>query len=281
MEQLARIVARRKSLEDLHELVGALRTMAASHAREATDALAGTRRYREVIERALADAHALQAATAPEAPEDTGAVLIVVGSEHGFVGGFNQHVIERARAARSPRERLILVGQRAAMRAEENGIVVDDVRSMTTHVPGVAILARQLADLVGGVGAVRIVFAAAHPGGRPETMVQTLLPPPASATAAPPFPPLHHLPPRQLLERLSEELLLAQLAHALMESLASENVARLHAMEAAGRNIGNRLDQLRQREAIVRQEEITAELVEIVSGAEAVAARATHARHGS
>jgi F-type H+-transporting ATPase subunit gamma len=161
------------------------------------------------------------------------------------------------------------------MRAEENGLEVDEARFMTTHVSGIAAAARRIVDFVGRVCTARIVFAAARPGGRPEVTLQTLLPLPAPETAQPPFPPLHHLPGRPLLDRLSDELLLAAVAHALMESLTSENVARLHAMEAAGRNIGNRLDQLRQRERVVRQEEITADLVEVVSGAEAVAAGRT------
>ena len=279
MEQLSRIVARRQSLENLHELVDALRTMAASHAREAGEALAGTRRYRAVIEGAVTAAAALPGAAPPSGQEGAGRVLIVLGSEHGFVGGFNQRIVERALAARAPGERLILVGQRGAMRADENGLPVDDLLPMTTHVRGIAAVARRLADRLGAVAQARIVYAAARAGAQSDVQVQQLLPAaPAAAETGNRLPPLHHLPPRDLLARLWQELLFAEVANALMESLASENGARLHAMEAAGRNIGRRLDQLRQREAIVRQEEITADLIEIVSGAEAVAAR-TSPRH--
>ncbi len=248
--------------------------MAASHSRDASEALGGTRRYREVIERALFDARALADAPVREEPNGGERVLIVVGSEHGFVGGFNQRIIDRTREVHVPDERLVLVGQRAAMRAEECGLAADDVHSMTTHIPGVEPSARRLADLLDPEGDVRIVFAAPRPGGLSEIAVATLLPAATDTVTEVAAPPLHHLPAPLLLDRLREELLLAELAHALMSSLASENGARLHAMEAAGRNIGNRLDQLRQRERVVRQEEITADLIEIVSGAEAVSARA-------
>lgn len=273
MEQISRIVARRKSLEDLHDLVDALRTMAASQTREASEALAGTRRYRAIVERTIACALALPHAAG--AADGDGRVLIALGSEHGFVGGFNQRIVERAAKARRPDERLILVGQRGAMRAGENRLTVDDVLPMTTHVAGIAASARRLADRLGPVREARVVFAAARAGGQSEVVVQTLLPvAPTPVVADTAYPPLHHLPAQDLLDRLFGELLFAECAHALMESLASENGARLHAMEAASRNIGSRLDQLRQQERMVRQEEITADLLEIVSGAEAVAARA-------
>ncbi len=279
MEQLARIVARRRSLTELHELVDALRTMAASHTREASQALAGTSRYRATIERAIAAACTLPESGGGRHRATNGGILIVLGSEHGFVGGFNQNIVEHAVAARSPQERLALVGHRGAMRAEENGLKVDDFLPMTTHVAGIAGLARRLADLLGLVAVARIVFARPRPAGLSDVVVETLLP--ISAARLPPgpaVPPLHQIPARDLVVRLSQELLFAEIAHALMQSLASENGARLHAMEAASRNIGTRLDQLGQRESVVRQEEITADLIEIVSGAEAVERRA--GRHG-
>jgi F-type H+-transporting ATPase subunit gamma len=275
MEQLSRIVARRKSLEELHGLVEALRSLAAAHAREATEALDGTRRYRSVMEGAIAETLALPGASWG-GHKGNGRVLVVVGSEHGFVGGYNQRIVERALQVRQRDERLILFGQRAAMRAEENGLQVEDPFPMTTHVTGVAGSARRLCDTLGSVSQARIVFAASLPGAMSEPVVQELIPfAPPKGLATQNTPPLHHLTPTDLIERLSDELFFAQVTHALMESLASENGARLHAMEAASRNIGVRLEASRREERVVRQEEITADLIEVVSGAEAVAARAS------
>ena len=60
--------------------------------------------------------------------------------------------------------------------------------------------------------------------------------------------------------------------HGAMESFASENGARLATMEAARANIDKKLDDLAQDERQRRQDEITTELLDIVTGAEAVAA---------
>ena len=54
-----------------------------------------------------------------------------------------------------------------------------------------------------------------------------------------------------------------------VESLASESAARFAAMEAAHGNVSGKLDQLRQEARQARQAEITTELLDLVTGAEA------------
>ena len=55
-----------------------------------------------------------------------------------------------------------------------------------------------------------------------------------------------------------------------VESIASENSARFNAMESAHQNVSKRLDELRQQARQMRQAEITSELLEVVTGAEAL-----------
>jgi F-type H+-transporting ATPase subunit gamma len=69
---------------------------------------------------------------------------------------------------------------------------------------------------------------------------------------------------------LSSEYLFAEVADALMDSLASENAARLRTMSGASRNIDEKLDRLHRNEHVARQEEMTADMLEIVTGAEAI-----------
>jgi len=82
---------------------------------------------------------------------------------------------------------------------------------------------------------------------------------------------LHHLPAAQLMRALADEYLFAEIAKALMESLASENGARLHTMDAAARHIDDKLDHLHRNERVARQEKTTADMLDVVTGAEAVA----------
>ncbi len=84
------------------------------------------------------------------------------------------------------------------------------------------------------------------------------------------MPPLHHLAAQPLLEALAGEFVLAELTRMAMESLAAENAARLYAMSAARDNVERKLAQLHQDEHRARQEEVTTELLDVVTGAEAL-----------
>jgi F-type H+-transporting ATPase subunit gamma len=81
--------------------------------------------------------------------------------------------------------------------------------------------------------------------------------------------PLHNLVPEILLEKLLADYVLALLTEAAVESLASENAARFFAMGAAHDNIAKRSDELHHEAREARQAEITEELLDLVTGAEA------------
>ncbi|HKJ75482.1 MAG TPA: F0F1 ATP synthase subunit gamma [Alphaproteobacteria bacterium] len=274
MEQLPRLKARIASLEELRDLIGALRAMAGARVQEAQEALAGIRRYAQVVERAIAENAALLSRTSVSrraAPVDRG-ILIVVTSEHGFTGAFNDRLIARAREEQRPDLGLGIVGRRGAVLAEEAGIEVDWSVPMATHIGGVPAIARRVADRLAAVSTARIVFAAYRTGGQYEIEARDILPldPRLLRRMEHVEPPLHQLEPYVLLERLSDEYLFAEVTHALMESLASENGARLQVMSAADHNIGDKLETLGRRHHHLRQEAITAELLDVVIGAEAV-----------
>lgn len=71
-----------------------------------------------------------------------------------------------------------------------------------------------------------------------------------------------------LFSQLTQQYLFASMYTALAQSLASENASRLAAMEKAEKNIEERLEHLRQRHNLKRQEAITEELFDVVAGFE-------------
>lgn len=82
---------------------------------------------------------------------------------------------------------------------------------------------------------------------------------------------------RRLLSRLIQQYLFVALFRASAESLASENASRIAAMQAAEKNIEERLDELRGSFNHLRQSAITEELLDIVTGFEALSKqRAKH-----
>ena len=75
------------------------------------------------------------------------------------------------------------------------------------------------------------------------------------------------LPPEKLLGGLAQAYVYAQLCEATMLSFAAENEARVRAMMAARANVTEKLEELVRRYRLMRQDEITSEIVELESGA--------------
>lgn len=275
MESLAGIKAKLASLAQLHDLIRALRALAASHSREAQNALAGTNRYVRIIEEAIAGAATLvegAASTGGGLAAGNNGVLIAVCSENGFVGGFNEQVLGRAVSALEPGEKLVVIGRRGEARAAEKNLDVARAFAMTTHIGGIPELARHISAHLESAATMRAVYAKYRQGASFDVVEKTILPlsPELMNRPAQRMPPLHQLAPRLLLEKLAAEYFFAELSDILMESFASENTARLRTMEAADNNINDKLEKLQMDERTRRQSEITEELLDVVTGARAV-----------
>jgi F-type H+-transporting ATPase subunit gamma len=287
MARLADLQVRIRSLGELREVVGAMRSLSAVRVQQAHETLPGIREYAGIVESALAQA----APRLPPPPRGTGrergpaaaptTAVVAFGSEHGFVGAFNEHVLQHAvEHLGTSNDRLLVVGSRAAMLATERRRPADWTCPMASHVGGVDEVALKVAEQIanearGELGRVVLVYTRSSGGATWRLVAETLLP----FDIEPYLPrrretrpaPLSNLAPRELFDKLVEEIVFAQLTHAAMESFASENAARLSAMESAHDNIEGKLADLTRLEREGRQEEITTELLDVVTGAEAMA----------
>ncbi|HSA80305.1 MAG TPA: F0F1 ATP synthase subunit gamma [Geminicoccaceae bacterium] len=278
-ERLSDVQARLHTLHDLQDIVGAMRAMAAARVQEAQMALDGTRAYAEVVGDALAEALPLLPAApasgiaAARAP--TGIVLFM--AEHGFTGSFNDELMDAARLATSGGQAVFVVGNRGRVLLEERGLAPAWATDMAIHAGAVTDTARRTATALyhrferGAVAAVEILYFRDQGGGRRAVERQSLLPVDFGRFQQPrsTVPPLTNLAPHVLIGGLVGEYVFAQLAHAAMESFASENATRLAAMRSAREKLDERLGQLQGLERRLRQEQITSELLEIVIGADA------------
>jgi F-type H+-transporting ATPase subunit gamma len=276
LEELIRLKSRIESLGELRTLFSAMRAMSAARVQEAQAALDGIRRYATVVQGAISEAASLQPAGTELLSEEEllppSGSLVLICAEHGFAGAFNRLLLQRASTEIKTHEQLGIVGRRGAALADEHGLSPTWALAMATHVGGVIEIARHVAAQLTRAESVRLIFARYASGGRFEIGVRPVVPidPRLLTASARQTPPLHHLAPKLLLQRLVEEHLFADLVLAMMESLASENGARLQVMKAADRNIEDKLAELTRRARQVRQEAITAELLDVVTGAEAI-----------
>lgn len=83
---------------------------------------------------------------------------------------------------------------------------------------------------------------------------------------APGSTPLLNLAPQALLSDLTANYVHAQLCHAALDSFAAENGPRMAAMDSARNQIEQQLAKLELAQRTVRQEEITAEMIELATG---------------
>ncbi len=277
MTGLADIQGHIASLDELLDIVGAMRSLAGMRVQEAQRALPGIRRYADSMAMAIGTALLLIPSQMPDTKvSQPGRALILCAGEHGFVGGFNDRLLDAAEATLQAGDSLFVLGSRAAALALERGRQVAWARPMATRLAGVSgtigHLAAALYHRIAGrkLSRIDVMFARYRQGATPTIERNSLLPldPASLAMQHPRQKPLHYLEPGVLLEKLVAEYVFARVTEAAVESLASENAARFTAMDAARDNVGKRLQQLRQDECQARQTEITTELLDLVTGSE-------------
>jgi len=273
---------RLSSLHQLLEIVGAIRAMAATQMQQSERSLDAIRHYSGIVMSALADAMALlpsdhhgAAASRVERP-----ALVVFCAEHGFCGAFNEPMISMAAKAieHDNSLRVVFVGVRGAQRAAERDIRPQLTISMASHSGGVTATARRIASWTsemlarGSVTSIDLVFTRYGAGQHGSAQRISLLPLDTSVIkgAATPIPPLVNVSPRQLFDELAAEYVFSVLEEAAMESFASENAARFRMMDAARDNIQRKTTDLGRLARRMRQDAVTAEILEIIGGTEAL-----------
>jgi F-type H+-transporting ATPase subunit gamma len=279
-----------KSADDLHGVVRTMKTLAAVNIRQYERAVESLGEYNRTVELGL---RAVLLNRAPlkrqEAPAET--VAMIFGSDQGMAGRFNETIVDfasRTLAAQelsSERTMFWVVGARAAAAAEERfgsveqlfalpssaGLITASVQEIVLHFEG-----RQRER-----GDARLVLFYNSPttGTAYDQRSLPLLPPDQQwleEIGTRRWPgrslPLYTLPREELFAALIREYLFVSLFRAFAASLAAENSARLAAMQRAENNIREKKEELNARYHSVRQSFITEELLDVISGFEALTA---------
>jgi F-type H+-transporting ATPase subunit gamma len=283
MAQEREIATRITSLHELLEIVSAIRAMAASQMQQALQSLQAIRAYSDTIREALFDASTLlppDGTTGFSAPPSKSG-LVVFCAEHGLCGGFNEHPLRTAELAMSQsdgRLTLIVVGSRGGQICRERGLRPDLTLPMATHCVGVTGAARDVATELyrmfseRRIAGVEVIYAQ-HTGAQFSRIERHRLLPlelPVVDLRLKETSLLINLPPRQLFDDMVGEYFFATLENAAMQSFFAENSTRFHTMEAAHQNIQNKSGDLTKLMRRVRQEAVTTEILDLISGAEAL-----------
>lgn len=277
---------------DLQSIVRTMKALAAASIRQYERALESLVDYNRTVEMGLyvilRDALASQHRQPSVKPGNVAAV--VFGTDRGLCGRFNEDIADYTTDKLNgmhfhlEHRRVLTVGARVELRLEERRQPIDECFFLPASVTGItqtvqAILLKleqwQHAEEVTHVYLFYHQHSRTH-GRRPfmlnllpldlERIRQRLLQPWPSRSL-----PTYTMERAQLLSALVRQYLFVSLYRACAESLASEHASRLSSMQTAEHNIDEHLQEMEMLYRQQRQESITEELMDVVSGFEAIA----------
>jgi len=282
------------SVKATRKITRAMQMVAASKLKRAQDAAQAARPYAEKMAAVIASLAGSMEGNpgAPKLLTGTGSdqvqLVIVATADRGLCGGFNTNIVRRARGLidgllRDGKDvKILCVGKkgRDQLRRLYSRYIIDTIEM--GHVKRIgfsdaASIGRRVLELYeeGAFDAATICYAKFKSVISQEPIAQRLIP--AAVEAAPGAAKhvagaVYEYEPdeAEILANLLPRNVSVQIFRALLENAASEQGARMSAMDSATRNAGDVLDRLTLQYNRTRQAMITKELIEIISGAEAL-----------
>jgi F-type H+-transporting ATPase subunit gamma len=290
MPSLKDLKNRINSVKSTQKITSAMKMVAAAKLRRAQEHAEAARPYAERMERMLGSLAASVAGRegAPPLLVGTGRghthLIVVMTSDRGLCGGFNSSIVRAAR--RKVRElrlegrevKLFCVGRkgRDQLRRDLGSLIVghmEEIGRPRLNFPVAAAIATRLADMFqsGEFDICQLVYNKFKSAMTQTVTFQQLIPFAASGAASAEESFYDYEPDEtEILEALLPRNLGVQVFRALLENNASEQGARMTAMDSATRNAGEMINKLTIFYNRSRQAYITKELIEIISGAEAL-----------
>lgn len=294
MPSLKDLRGRITSVKNTRKITSAMKMVAASKLRRAQEAAEAARPYAERLERMLGNlAASVQGqAGAPKLLAGTGKndvhLVVVMTADRGLCGGFNANVVRNARLmvrelqAEGKEVKILCIGRkgRDALKRDYAKLIVktwENVNRRGVHFSAADEIAQYVLDLYAddGFDVCTIIFNKFKSVIAQEVTRQQVIPFPVPETTGEStggVKALYEYEPSEegILAELLPKNVSMQFFSAMLESDASEQGARMTAMDNATRNAGEMIDKLTLQYNRARQANITKELIEIISGAEAL-----------
>jgi len=293
MASLKALKVRINSVKSTQKITKAMKMVAAAKLRRAQDAAIAGRPYAERLERVMASLAGRLGQGAGVSPllagtgKDQIQLLVVATSERGLAGAFNSNIV---RAARRKAEELIAQGKtvkiyiagkkgrvlrrfypQAILHDHEMGgiksVAFGDARAIADDL--IARYTRGEFDVAHLFYARFVSALVQEPTG--QQIIPVNVPAASTSSTSGGDAVVEYEPSEEaILDALLPRNVAVQIFRALLENAASEQGSRMNAMDNATRNAGDMIQRLSIQYNRTRQAAITTELVEIISGAEAL-----------
>jgi F-type H+-transporting ATPase subunit gamma len=294
MASLKDLRLRIRSVKSTQKITSAMKMVAAAKLRRSQEAAEVARPYSERLERLLGGLASRVTVGALPLLAGTGSdnkqLVIVASADRGLCGGFNTSIVRDARQfiagllRQGKTVRILCIGRksRELLSREYGKLIIDTVeltggKKRIGFADASAIAARVLGMFESGeVDVATLIYSRFRSAISQIVTRRQLIPVPATAAdAAKPSAignAVYEYEPdeEEILKALLPRNIAVQLFRAMLENAASFYGAQMTAMDNATRNAGDMIDRLTLNYNRTRQGVITKELIEIISGADAV-----------
>jgi F-type H+-transporting ATPase subunit gamma len=296
MPSLKDLRTRINSVKSTQKITSAMKMVAAAKLRRAQEQAEAARPYAERMDRMLGSLAASMAgqegapALLAGTGKDTVHLVVVMTADRGLCGGFNSSIVRGARRlirelrAEGKQVKVLCVGRkgRDQLRRELSDAIIgtiEDIARPRLTFQAADKVARRIAAMfdAGEFDVCTIIYNRFKSAMTQIVTVQQLIPfaTPAAAsgeTVSAMAGAIYEYEPdeTEILAQLLPRNLSVQIFKALLENAASEEGSRMTAMDSATRNAGDMINRLTINYNRSRQAYITKELIEIISGAEAL-----------
>ena len=274
-----------RSVKSTQQITKAMKMVAAAKLRRAQAAITEARPWADTLSRVLASLASRTEFSHPllERRDGERSWVVVISSDKGLCGSFNANLLRQVEtelgSGRWPDVELVVVGRKASdFFASRNWAVAHDERETMSKLT--AEDGHRLGEMFvkaftsGQVDSVFLIYNRFVNLIRHEITTERLLPiepPPMDEDdGAPQVDYIYEPNAEALLAELLPRHVATQVQRAMYDSAAAEQASRMTSMDAATRNAGEMIDSLTLLFNRTRQAAITKELIEIVSGAQAL-----------
>jgi len=289
MPSLKDLKNRISSVKSTQKITSAMKMVAAAKLRRAQDQALASRPYTSLMDKIVSKISSKASGTSIDLltgkPENKTQLLVVFSADRGLCGGFNGSITRSVKKEINDLQKnnvnvkLLMVGKKSAdsLNREYGNLFIDKIegKSAKPNYADAEVLATKIIELFenGDFGVCRVIYNKFVSAIAQEVTFKSLIPAEIQINeenqdnaSIYDFEPSEE----EILTDLLPRNLATQLFSSQIESTASELAARMTAMDNATRNAGEMIDKLTLQYNRTRQAVITSELIEIISGAEAL-----------
>jgi F-type H+-transporting ATPase subunit gamma len=264
-----------RSLKDIGEIMNSMKSLSLMETRKLARFLSSQQQALRSIELAAADflASYPQLSTPPSAAAD---VYLLIGSEQGFCGDFNQVLIDTfddlVKSHSTSEIKFIAVGMKLYNTVQDHPLLIESLEGPTVGQEVDAVLTEvvnsisRLGETLGPLS----ITALHHEHGSEHVQLTSILPPFQSLHIGKNrfgYPPRLNLSSESFYDKLMDHYIFAALFEMFYTSLMAEHYRRMQHLEGAIDRLEQQTDELAKKRNILRQEEITEEIEVIMLSA--------------